>query len=209
MQSKLGSMIEACVGTGIGFVVAWIAMVLVLPLFGFPATVGQSFWIVAIFTVLSIVRVYLLRRVFNWFHRPYDSCIGNNPLGDEDEAVMWVKHLVHIWGCRIDLHKMVRADGVNCFHSHPAWAIRIPIWGGYIEEGYNPEKNKTFFRFWRPWSVGVVAPRFVHRIAELLNGRVSYSLWLRGPIVRNVFIGGWRETAGTRRFELHELAHME
>ena len=49
------------VGYGINFV----ANLLILPLFGFNVTLTQNLAIGAIFTAISIVRSYLIRRYFN------------------------------------------------------------------------------------------------------------------------------------------------
>lgn len=71
-QTKLGSFAEAWANIAIGFGINWAANLLVLPMFGLPVTAGQAFWIGVVFTGISLVRSYLLRRVFNslrWGHR--------------------------------------------------------------------------------------------------------------------------------------------
>lgn len=67
-QTRTQSFIEACVGTVIGLGVAVLANWLILPLFGFDASWGQSVWIAIVFTVISCIRSYLIRRLFNWYH---------------------------------------------------------------------------------------------------------------------------------------------
>lgn len=64
MQTKLGSFIESWANIGIGFSINWIANLTILPLFGFAVTGGQAFGIGVIFTAISLVRSYLLRRTF-------------------------------------------------------------------------------------------------------------------------------------------------
>ena len=64
-QSRKHSAAETIASTAIGFGVSWIATIIVLPWFGFPATTGQAFGIVCIYTVLSLVRGYVVRRLFN------------------------------------------------------------------------------------------------------------------------------------------------
>lgn len=64
-QTKKGSFIEALGNTIVGWVVNYIANLLILPMFGFNVTYSQAFYIGCIFTVISIVRSYVLRRVFN------------------------------------------------------------------------------------------------------------------------------------------------
>lgn len=89
---------------------------------------------------------------------------------------LWIKKLVRAFGCVVQLHKFVRADDPGCFHTHPATAVRVILWGGYIEELGDGRR-----RAWLPCMVGILRPELEHRIDTLLNGHTSYSLWLRGP----------------------------
>lgn len=59
------SAVEALTSTAIGYGVAVAANAVVLPAFGFPVSVGQSFVIGAIFTAVSLARGYLVRRLFD------------------------------------------------------------------------------------------------------------------------------------------------
>lgn len=68
-QSRLHSFIEAWTGTAIGFIVSMALCFVVYPMFGHAFTFAQNFWITAIFTVASIIRSYVVRRVFNRLHR--------------------------------------------------------------------------------------------------------------------------------------------
>ncbi len=65
MQSRLQSLIEAWLNVLIGFGVSLTANLVVLPLFGYPVTVGDAFGIGLVFTAISIVRSYMIRRMFN------------------------------------------------------------------------------------------------------------------------------------------------
>ena len=69
MQSKLNSAFEAVANVAIGYLVSVLANVLILPLFGYNVTIGDSFAIGLAFTLVSLVRSYLLRRVFNCLER--------------------------------------------------------------------------------------------------------------------------------------------
>ena len=69
MQSKRNSALEAATNVAIGYLVSVLANVLILPLFGYNVTIGDSFAIGLAFTVVSLLRSYLLRRVFNWLER--------------------------------------------------------------------------------------------------------------------------------------------
>jgi uncharacterized membrane protein len=63
-QSRLGSLIEVSVNIAIGFLINWIANILVLPMFGFQVTAAQAFNMGLIFTVISVARSYVVRRYF-------------------------------------------------------------------------------------------------------------------------------------------------
>lgn len=67
-QSKLMSWVETCLNTAIGFGVAILAQILIFPLFGFSPPLSQNFMIAGLFTVVSIVRGYCLRRLFEALH---------------------------------------------------------------------------------------------------------------------------------------------
>ncbi|MBL0144319.1 MAG: hypothetical protein IPP91_20000 [Betaproteobacteria bacterium] len=64
MQTRWMSLMESIANVIVGFVVAVIAQILVFPLFGMHPTVSQNLWIGLIFTAVSLVRSYLLRRGF-------------------------------------------------------------------------------------------------------------------------------------------------
>lgn len=67
MQSKTQSLIEVLTGTAIGYTVAVATQFLVFPLFDIQVRSSDHFIIGAIFTVVSIVRSYAVRRLFNSF----------------------------------------------------------------------------------------------------------------------------------------------
>ena len=67
MQSKLESAIEATCNTLSGFIVSLLVQVYVIvPMFDLQTTVTQDFAMTLIFTVISIIRSYVWRRIFNW-----------------------------------------------------------------------------------------------------------------------------------------------
>jgi hypothetical protein len=57
--------VEACLNIVVGFVINWTANMTILPLFGFRVSGGAAFEIGLIFTGISLVRQYVLRRWFN------------------------------------------------------------------------------------------------------------------------------------------------
>jgi len=67
-QSRLGSMIEAVANVAVGYGVAVATQVVVFPWFGLHASMSDNLLIGAIFTVVSLVRSYTLRRLFNLLH---------------------------------------------------------------------------------------------------------------------------------------------
>jgi hypothetical protein len=71
MQSKKQSFIESFTNTLIGFVISLIATFIVLPLFGIKSTFAQNLGITICFTIISIVRGYVIRRYFN--KKNYDT----------------------------------------------------------------------------------------------------------------------------------------
>jgi len=66
MQSRKHSVIETVFGTTIGFAVAFVTQMIVFPLFGIHTEVHDNISIGLIFTAVSILRGYAVRRLFNW-----------------------------------------------------------------------------------------------------------------------------------------------
>lgn len=63
-QTRLGSLIESCINTAIGFVVSLGLSAAVFPMFGHSFTFAQNLGITAVFTIASVARGYVVRR---WF----------------------------------------------------------------------------------------------------------------------------------------------
>ena len=61
-------MIESFANVAIGFGVALMAQIVVFPWFGLHAPISDNVAIAIIFTMISIVRSYAVRRAFNAFH---------------------------------------------------------------------------------------------------------------------------------------------
>jgi hypothetical protein len=64
-QTRLGSFIEAIINVVIGFGINFTANMVIFPLFGFHITPGANFVLGMIYTVISVVRSYAVRRWFN------------------------------------------------------------------------------------------------------------------------------------------------
>ena len=67
MQSKKMSFIEITSSQVIALLVAWVTQVLVFPMFGIYISPQKGFFIVLIFALISMIRSYIVRRVFNKF----------------------------------------------------------------------------------------------------------------------------------------------
>lgn len=68
-QSRLMSGVESVANVAVGYGVAVGTQIVVFPWFGLEASLGDTMAIGAIFTVVSLVRSYALRRVFNGWTR--------------------------------------------------------------------------------------------------------------------------------------------
>lgn len=121
----------------------------------------------------------------------WQSWIWDEWRGDFDGVpVMLIKYLASWRGWRLDLHQMIAPDAPGCFHTHPAKAVRVVLWGGYTEEIEREQLpcdlQLASSQPWihvehrRPGYIGRVKPELCHRIHALPRG-VSYSLWLRWP----------------------------
>ncbi|HEY0062483.1 MAG TPA: hypothetical protein VGC21_10200 [Telluria sp.] len=64
-QTRLGSLIEACINVCIGFGINYTANMFIFPLFGFHISPGANFVLGLIYTVISVIRSYCIRRWFN------------------------------------------------------------------------------------------------------------------------------------------------
>lgn len=95
-QSKGMSLLEAVVNTVIGLVVAMFATAAICKAYGIPMSWENNFIITFWMTVISIVRSYLLRRLFNaqWRPRLQAWWIVTRPRVVEflDRASCWYGH---------------------------------------------------------------------------------------------------------------------
>jgi len=64
-QSKFHSFLEALFNILVGFGINLTGNLIILPMFGFNVSLGQAFGIGLLFTMISIVRAYIIRRWFN------------------------------------------------------------------------------------------------------------------------------------------------
>lgn len=64
MQGRAMSAIEAVTNVAVGWLVAVAAQLVVFPAVGLQATLAQNLTVSSAFTAVSLVRSYLLRRLF-------------------------------------------------------------------------------------------------------------------------------------------------
>jgi hypothetical protein len=63
-DAKLKSLVESVFNLLVGIIIAFITNMVVLPLFGMPFSLTSFGWISLIYTFISLVRSYLIRRMF-------------------------------------------------------------------------------------------------------------------------------------------------
>jgi len=68
-QSRKMSAIESTTNIVVGVIIALISQVIIFKLYGIPVSIKQNIEMTAYFTIISFVRSYLLRRIFNGFSR--------------------------------------------------------------------------------------------------------------------------------------------
>lgn len=64
-QSRIESLIETCINTAIGFVVALASQLAIFPLVGIDVAFNTNLVIGTWFTAISVARGYIVRRYFN------------------------------------------------------------------------------------------------------------------------------------------------
>lgn len=64
-QTKLGSLVESGLNILIGYFVALSSQLILFPLFDIHISFSTNLWIGLWFTIISLVRSYVIRRYFN------------------------------------------------------------------------------------------------------------------------------------------------
>ena len=65
-QTKIMSAIETITNYVIGFVLAWTVALTIFPLMGYDIALGHAAIATLTFTVVSVIRSYIVRRFFNY-----------------------------------------------------------------------------------------------------------------------------------------------
>ncbi len=66
-QTRKRSALEAVMNVLIGYGIAVMAQIAIFPIFGIHVPISSNLAIGALFTIVSLVRSYCLRRLFNWW----------------------------------------------------------------------------------------------------------------------------------------------
>ncbi len=71
MQSRWLSFLEAVTNIVVGYGLAVLTQIIVFPLFGLHASLRENFLLAMIFTCISLIRSFAIRRLFNgaWLAR--------------------------------------------------------------------------------------------------------------------------------------------
>ena len=65
MQTRWMSLVESSANVVVGYGLAVLTQILVFPIFGLQASVGENLLIGGVFTAISVIRSFALRRPFN------------------------------------------------------------------------------------------------------------------------------------------------
>jgi hypothetical protein len=64
-QSKIQSLFESFITVGSGLIVAIMIQLLIFPVYDIEITLFENVQLATIFTISSIIRIYIIRRYFN------------------------------------------------------------------------------------------------------------------------------------------------
>jgi len=64
-QTKFQSVIESLTNILIGFIISFISQVVIFNQFGVEISLGKNLEMTVYFTIISFIRSYILRRIFN------------------------------------------------------------------------------------------------------------------------------------------------
>lgn len=120
------------------------------------------------------------------------------PIKDFNNKVIMNRYtIINVLGCHLDVHEFQQPDMVDCLHTHPSYALRFPIWGGYWEEiatEYVRDTGEVKVREYierKPFRLSIVPPAMAHRLANFRNGKTSsWSLWFRLPVMEEIYLIG-------------------
>lgn len=65
VQTRKVSLFESVTNVVVGYGVALLSQIIIFPIFGIYVSLKTNLWIGLWFTIISIIRSYILRRIFN------------------------------------------------------------------------------------------------------------------------------------------------
>lgn len=65
MQSKRQSFIESLTNLAVGYTISLISLFVIFPIMGIESSAGKNIIITLYFTIISLLRSYVIRRYFN------------------------------------------------------------------------------------------------------------------------------------------------
>jgi len=65
-QSRRMSLVEVATNYIIWITLSLLITYYLMPIWGLEQSVSTAMWVTAVYTVASVVRLYILRRAFNW-----------------------------------------------------------------------------------------------------------------------------------------------
>lgn len=146
---------------------------------------------------MRVTRFYSPVAGYFWKHdgywakacEPKPTWFWNRWVGRSDAGppIMWMRKLFTLGQWSFFLHLIVGTDHLDCYHTHPATAYRLILWGGYCEE-LEDDKERVYSR-WLPLRFGKVTPDLSHRIHRVY-GRRCLTLWIRGPVTHKIKLRG-------------------
>jgi uncharacterized protein YacL len=74
-QTRLESLVEVIIGVIIGWIIGLLTQLLAFPLFGINVSFADQFLLSVIFTIVSIIRGYAIRR---WFNAGIHKLVANS-----------------------------------------------------------------------------------------------------------------------------------
>jgi len=105
MQTKKQSLTEAITNTAVGFAISYASTFLIFPLLGIATNARANLIIVIYFTIISILRGYVVRRWFN--KKPSESI---NYLRNKDNTYT----MLHCFECEIDMPVIEDNENYYC-----------------------------------------------------------------------------------------------
>jgi hypothetical protein len=88
--------------------------------------------------------------------------------------------LLKFLGWQIALHEMLTDDDARALHDHPSFNISIVLRGGYVE--YTQKFPEGIWQW--PGSIIFRRAATLHRLELMRSDRPSWSIWIRGPKIR-------------------------